>query len=87
MHRVILWALFFLICLGLGYPTLNRYDPRIAPGVADSEGYYSMVIGTTGAGDESHRVLVPYLARPIYWLSNNRTHTWSPVFFALLVVN
>ncbi len=86
-HRVILWTLFFLICMGLGYPTLNRYDPRNAPGVTDSEGYYSIVLGGTDAGDESHRVLVPYLARPIYWLANNHLHTWNPVFFALLVVN
>ncbi len=86
-HRVMLWTLFFLICMGLGYPTLNRYDPRSTPGVTDSEGYYSMVLGGTDAGDESHRVLVPYLAKPIYWLVNNHLHTWNPVFFALLVVN
>lgn len=86
-HRSILWTLFFLICMGLGYPTLNRYDPRSAPGVIDSGGYYSIVLGGTDAGDESHRVLVPYLAKPIYWLANNHLHTWNPVFFALLVVN
>jgi len=86
-HRVTLWALFFLICIGLGYPTLNRYDPRSAPGVTDSEGYYSIVLGGTDAGDESHRVLVPYLAKPIYWIVNHHLHTWNPVFFALLVVN
>lgn len=86
-HHFILWALFFLICMGLGYPTLNRYDPRSAPGVTDSEGYYSTVLGGTDAGDESHRVLVPYLAKPIYWIANNHIHTWNPVFFALLFVN
>jgi len=86
-HRVMLWTLFFLICMGLGYPTLNRYDPRSAPGVTDSEGYYSIVLGGTDAGDESHRVLVPYLAKPIYWLAYNHLHTWNPVFFALRVVN
>lgn len=26
--RVLTWAMFFLMCLGLGYPTLSRYDPR-----------------------------------------------------------
>jgi uncharacterized membrane protein len=86
-HRVILWVLFFFICMGLGYPTLNRYDPRTSAATSDSAGYYSMVVGGTDAGDESHRILVPYLARPIYWLANNRLHTWNPVFFALLVVN
>ncbi|MGA9584763.1 MAG: hypothetical protein WBQ95_05500, partial [Terracidiphilus sp.] len=86
-HRVIPWTLFFLVCMGLGYPTLNRYDPRSAPGVTDSKGYYSIVVGGTDAGDESHRVLVPYLAKPIYWLTNNRLRTWNPVFFSLLIVN
>ena len=27
IQKAILWLLFFLICLGLGYPPLNRYDP------------------------------------------------------------
>ena len=86
-YRVILWTLFFLICMGFGYPTLNRYDPRVASGVTDSEGYYSIVVGGTDAGDESHRVLVPYLAKPVYWLTRTHLRTWNPVFFALLVVN
>lgn len=25
-----LWGLLFVISAGLGYPTLNRYDPRMA---------------------------------------------------------
>jgi uncharacterized membrane protein len=85
-QKVILWSLFFLICMGLGYPTLNRYDPRTIPGLLDSNGYSSLVTGGL-AGDESHRILVPYLARPIYWLADGDLHTWNPVFFALLVVN
>ena len=64
-QKVILWSLFFLICMGLGYPTLNRYDPRTIPGLLDSNGYSSLVTGGL-AGDESTRILVPYLARPIY---------------------
>jgi uncharacterized membrane protein len=71
--------------MGLGYPTLNRYDPRSS--VVDSVGYYSLVIGGDLAGDESHRVLVPYLAKPVYWLAKGHLNTWNPVFFALLVVN
>jgi uncharacterized membrane protein len=83
-----LWTLFFLICMSLGYPTLSRYDPRVIPGLYDSNGYYSLVTGSAdGAGDESHRVLVPYLAKPIYWLTKTHLHTWNPGFFALLVVN
>jgi hypothetical protein len=86
-QKVILWSLFFLICMGLGYPTLNRYDPRSVPGLSDSIGYYSLVTGTGLAGDEAHRILVPYLAKPIYWMANGHLHTWNPVLFALLVVN
>ena len=38
-----LWLLFFLICFGLGYPTLNRYDPRLTG--PDQVTYYRMVTG------------------------------------------
>ncbi len=86
-YRVMLWMLFFIICMSLGYPTLNRYDPRSIPGLSDSVGYYSLVTGGDQAGEHSHRVLVPYLARPVYWLANGHLNTWNPVFFALLVVN
>ena len=85
--KLILWSLFFLICMGLGYPTLCRYDPRSIPGLFDSNGYSSLVTGSDLAGDEAHRILVPYLARPIYWLANGHLNTWNPVFFALLIVN
>ncbi len=44
-QRVLLWSLFFLICMGLGYPTLNRYDPQSVPGLYDSVGYASLVTG------------------------------------------
>lgn len=86
-QKVLLWSLFFLICMGLGYPTLNRYDPQTVPGLYDSVGYASLVTGANQAGDEAHRVLVPYLAKPIYWLAENHLHSWNPVFFALLAVN
>lgn len=86
-QKVLLWSLFFLICMGLGYPTLNRYNPRSVPGLSDSIGYASLVTGDNLAGDEAHRVLVPYLAKPIYWMAKAHLHSWDPVFFALLVVN
>jgi hypothetical protein len=73
--------------MGLGYPTLNRYDPQTVPGLYDSVGYASLVTGANLAGDEAHRVLVPYLAKPIYWLAKDHLHTWNSVFFALLAVN
>jgi hypothetical protein len=73
--------------MGLGYPTLNRYDPRSVPGLFDSIGYYSLVTGGDSAGDESHRVLVPDVAKPVYWLVKDRLNTWNPVSFSLLAAN
>lgn len=89
-ERILLWPLFFLICFGLGYPTLRRYDPRRTAGLTpDSEAYYALVSGApeVAPGDLTHRVLVPYVARPFYWLARERIGAWDPGFFALLVSN
>ncbi len=89
-QKFLLWCLLFLICIGLGYPTLNRYDPRQVNGLYDTRAYYAMVTGDQLQSDQtdlSHRVLVPWLARPVYWLANGHLKTWNPVFFALLVSN
>ena len=88
-HGVALWSVLFLVCMGLGYPTLSRYDPRANGGLYDSNAYSALVTGAPlpDGGDLAHRVLVPYLARPIYWLAREHLNTWNPVFFALLVVN
>src|SRR5438093_1077025 len=34
-----------------------------------------------------YRILVPYLAKPLYWLAKDRVGSWHPILFALLVVN
>lgn len=84
------WGLLlFLICFGLGYPTLNRYNPSSIPGLSDSVQYYGLVeYGPAAAtGHWKYRVLVPYLAKPIYWAARGRLGTWNPVSFALLAVN
>ncbi len=89
-RKAVLWLIFFLICMGLGYPTLNRYDPRTVTGLYDTRAYYAMVTGDALQSDQTdlaHRVIVPFAARPIYRLANGRLHTWNPVFFSLLVVN
>jgi hypothetical protein len=89
-QRAMLWPLFFLICIGLGYPTLNRYDPRTVVGLYDTSAYYCLVTGEPLQSDQidlSHRILVPYIAKPIYWLANGHLKTWNSVFFALLVAN
>lgn len=89
-RRTMLCSLFFLICMGLGYPTLNRYDPRSVQGLYDTKAYSALVTGSPLQSDQTdlgHRILVPSLAKPIYWLANGHMNTWSPVFFALLVAN
>jgi hypothetical protein len=89
-RQAILWLLFFFICLGLGYPTLSRFDPGKGDGPLDPGAYAAMVTGAPLSSiqqDLGHRVLVPYLAKPVYWLVKNHLGTWSPAYFALLVVN
>jgi len=98
---VILWALFFLICAGLGYAPLNRYDPAQAYGTSDAAAYRDSVMcrppppisGGGGAYDmffqweNRYRVLVPLVAKPVYWLAKGRVGSWDPALFALLVSN
>lgn len=88
---VALGFLFFSICLGLGYPTLNRYDPRGVAGLADSGHYAALVtswrLPPAIGRQHSHRILVPYVAKPFYWLAVNRVGSWDPVQFGLLVAN
>jgi hypothetical protein len=88
----LLFCIFFLIACGLGYPVLNRFDPRQTPGLSDVKTYASIVTGTAivDAGDMRYRrfrVLVPWLARPFYWLARGRVATWDPVMFGLLVAD
>jgi hypothetical protein len=88
---LLLFGLFFCICCGLGYPSLNRVDWRKAPGgLEDVATYAALVTAPPVADPDDHtqfRVLVPYLAKPIYCVAQNRIGTWDPVMFALLVVN
>ena len=85
-----LWGLLlFSICFGLGYPTLSRYDPTTDSGLMDSLQYFRLVQqGPQAAvGHWRYRILVPYLAKPIYWAVRGRLGNWNPVSFALLIVN
>jgi hypothetical protein len=81
-----LFGLFFLIAFGLGYPTLNRYDPRATPGLIDVRSYAAIVTTGPVPGHEHlrFRVLVPWVARPFYRVAAGRLHTWDPVMFGLL---
>ena len=88
-----LFFLFFLIAWGLGYPVLNRFDPRQTPGLSDVKTYAALVTGNTAdfnAADlrfRRFRVLVPWLARPFFLLAQGRSGTWDPVMFGLLVAD
>lgn len=84
-----LFCLFLLIAWGLGYPTLNRYDPRQTPGLTDVRIYAALVTGapTLDAGHLRFRVLVPWVARPFYQLAKGRFGSWDPVMFGLLVAD
>jgi hypothetical protein len=89
-YFVILWSMFFAICLGLGYPTLRRYDPRTTEGMSDTPKYYAMTTGADTSGIKElfrGRVLVPYVARPFYWLALRYLPTWNAGFFGLLMAN
>ncbi len=97
----LLWLLFFVICLGLGYPILNRYDPTKLPGTADVAVYRDIVINTLpqnvsdvrdplarlGQSENYYRVLVPYAAKPFYWLAKGRVGSWDPALLGLLMAN
>jgi hypothetical protein len=81
------WLLFFLICCGLGYPTLARFDARQVN--VDAVEYFRLVTDTPSAAGDllRYRVLVPWVAKPFYWLSQGRIRSWNPVFFGLLISN
>ncbi len=86
-RSLLLWCLFFATCLGLGYPTLNRYDPRKM--LPDSASYCKLATDGPGQveGYFRFRVLEPYLVRPIYHLAEDRVGSWDPLIFGFLVVN
>ena len=83
----LLFCVFFLIACGLGYPVLNRYDPRQTPGLSDVKEYAALVTdaAVVDAGHVRFRVLLPWIARPFYRLARGRFATWDPVMFGLLV--
>ena len=84
-----LFCLFFLISWGLGYPILNRYDPRQTPGLADVRTYAAMVTGTVSAdaGHMRFRVFVPWIATPFYQFAKGRVESWDPAMFGLLAAD
>jgi len=88
---LLLFALFFAICMGLGYPILNRINWQRAPGgLVDLQHYAALVTAPPVPDPAQHtqfRVLVPYTARPFYHLAFNHIGSWDPVMLGLLVAN
>lgn len=83
-RALMLWVLFFMICFGLGYPILNRYDPGKVPGTSDATDYCDAVRSPLTL---SYRIFVPALAKPFYLLGKGRIGTWDPALFGLLVAS
>jgi hypothetical protein len=76
----LLFCVFILIAAGLGYPVLNRFDPRQTPGLSDVKVYAALVTGSNSFDAEDmrfrrFRVLVPWLAKPFYLLARGRVAT------------
>ena len=82
-----MWPLFFLICFGLGYAALNRYDPRQK--LPDAAVYAQIATNGPRAAPNHlrFRILVPSLAREVYAIANGHTGSWDPLMFSFLVVN
>jgi hypothetical protein len=87
LPKLLVWATFVLICFGLGYPTLNRYDPRQL--LPDAAQYAKLAQDGPASVDSPFRfrVLVPYLARAVEAIVKGHTGTWDPLRFGFLVVN
>jgi hypothetical protein len=89
---LLLFCIFFLIACGLGYPVLNRFDPRQTPGLSDVRSYAALVTGKGNLDDEDmrfrrFRVLVPSVAKPFYLVARRRSGSWDPAMFGLLVAD
>src|ERR1700742_2139210 len=88
---LLLFLIFFFVCCGLGYPVLNRIDWRQGPGGLDDVVIYAGLVTAPPTPDLNEhmqfRVLVPHLARPIYYAAKNHIGTWDPIMFGLLMVN
>lgn len=85
----LLFVLFFAICWSLGYASLNRFGWQNPPnGIPDIKTYAQVVVSGPDANDYmTFRVLVPYLAKPIYHVVHGHIGSWDPVMLSLLVVN
>jgi hypothetical protein len=91
MKDTILFTFYFFICAGLGYATLNRYDPLDLQALSDFVQYENIirngfVQGGTIEPNVGSRILIPYLAHLLYSLSIP-LGTWNMVNFSFLIIN
>lgn len=89
MRRLLLYVVLFGVCLGLGYPSLQRYDPSAA-GLADVAHYRKMVRLDYAEvpAPFRFRVLVPTLAAAVDRATSTfDLGSWKREMLALLVVN
>lgn len=84
-NALLLGLLFLLICFGLGYPILNRYNPGKIPGTSDAADYVETVREPLNVA--SYRPFVPALAKPFYWMAKGRSGTWNPALFGMLAAS
>src|SRR6266481_2851820 len=87
LTKFVVWMTLVLICFGLGYPTLNRYDPRQILPDAATYGKLAQESPSAIDGPFRFRVLVPYLAHSIAVLASGHIGTWDPLLFGFLAVN
>jgi len=88
-YYLVIWSVFFLIAIGLGYQSVTRYDPAQSSFIDDSKIYSEIVLnGSQGITSDhrSTRLLVPFLARAVYSLIEGNIGLWNPVQFSLLAV-
>ena len=90
---LILYFTFFAIAWGLGYTTLNRYDPSEFAGLSDILIYSKIVENGINLSsieyDESFRstrIVFPTIARIIYLLTP-QLGTWSQLTHAFLITS
>ena len=87
-----LFFIFLIISLGLGYATLNRFDPVLFQGLSDAVAYADIVRNGPGSSltedrlGLSTRLLVPSLAHLIYIILPS-IGTWNTVSLSMLLVN
>ena len=90
---ILLVGIFFLICLGLGYAVLNRFDPAILSALDDVKLYGDMIKNEVSIWNQEidnsvirNRFLVPFLAKLIYF-NLPSIGSFNMINFSLLVVN